>query len=200
MAFTYAARTDKEFIKCRDFFASKCSGFAVREVSGDNEHWHWFLRSDTRIQSLRVQLTRAVPEIGGNRGYSLKACDDDTRYMQYICKGDGPQMMPEIAWRHGIDLTDEKFEELHQAYWAENRENRRQRRMTVTEKVIEAAKAQNVAWDDVRQLSRLYLMELREQKKAVNLFACKAAIRGIQLQLCPDNSAIEDLSAQLFMQ
>lgn len=200
MAFMYAARTDKEFPKCRDFFQSKCSGFAVREVSGDNEHWHWFLRSDTRINSLRELLRRSVPEIAGNRGYSLKVCDDADRYMQYMCKGDGPDMMPEVVWKVGLDLVDTKFQELHEAYWVENRQARRQRRMTVSEKVLEAAKAANVAWDDVRQLSRLYLKELRAQKKAVNLFACKAAIRGLQLQLCPDDSAIEDLSAQLFIQ
>lgn len=196
MAYTYAARTDKSFDKVRDFFASKCSGLAVREVSGENEHWHWFLRSDTKIASLRELLRRAVPELKGNGGYSLKDCPEPDRYLQYICKGSGRGRFPEVSWSYGLDLDANKY---HDAYWEENQERKRSRKLSVSEKVLAAAKESNCAWDDVRQLCQLYIRQLRTEKKSVNLFAVKAAVRGLQLQLCTDDQAVDELAAQVFV-
>ena len=101
-----ALRTDSEFDAVKAVIvASDYSGFAVREVAGDNEHWHWYLEGDKykTIRSFRTILLRKVPALVGNAGYSLKACDEKyENYWKYMCKGDSEGHGPNIAWSHGL--------------------------------------------------------------------------------------------------
>lgn len=193
--FNFALRTDKDFDSVRKYVEGipNTTGFAVREVSGDNEHWHWYIRTQRKIQSFRVNLTKAVPSLRGNGGYSCADCRDLEKYLRYMCKGDAPEQPPEIVWKAGLDWTDEKLEELNNEYWTENQRMKKRRVGSVQDHVIDEAKRTAVAWDDRRALTKMYIKELVARSKPINIFAVKSSIRVIQCLLCPDDEAIEEV-------
>jgi len=190
----YALRTDKEFDKTRDFIVGYCqSGWCVREVSGDNEHYHWYLKCTKKVEAFRIALIRAVPELKGNAGYSISVVKDEDKYLRYMAKGEADGTGCSYAWRHGLDWTDEKLEELHQAYWAENRRMRKRKVGTVTDYVLDYCKQEKLKWDDRRTITAEYIRELVRRDKPVNLFSLKSNVNLIQCKLCPDEDAIETL-------
>lgn len=192
----YAIRTDKDFPSVKAFFDSEpnVSGFAVREVSGENEHWHWFVRCSRKAQPLRVALTKKVPALKGNGGYSVKECDADyVKYQRYMCKGEAPEVPAEIAWSLGVEWTQEKFDALHEEYWAENHRMKKRRVGSVQDHVVDEAKRTAVAWDDRRALTKMYIKELVARSKPINIFAVKSSVRVIQCLLCPDDNALEEI-------
>lgn len=172
------------------------SGFAVREVAGDNEHWHWYIRTTKRGQPIRVALTRSVPELRGNGGYSLKECSDNDGYWRYILKGEAPEVPAEIAWNHGIEWTQDKFQELHEAYWVQNRLTKKKRVGSVQDHTVDEAKRTAVPWDDRRALTRIYIKELVARTRPINTFAVRSSVRVIQCILCPDDEALEEVINQ----
>lgn len=192
MAFRYALRTDKAFEKVRDFITSKggISGWSVREVSGDNEHWHWYLETDLKVEAFRAALTRAVPTLKGNAGYSISQVKDQDKYLRYMSKGESDGTGPNVAWKHGLLWTEEKLEELHQAYWEENRRLKKRKVGTVMDYVMDQCKAEQIKWEDRRTITEYYIKELVKRDKPVNLFSLKSNVNLIQCKLCPDDSAI----------
>lgn len=195
MAYKYALRTDKCFDSVRDFIVSKnMGGWAVREsVDGGNEHFHWYLETDMKAPAFRVALTRAVPDLRGNAGYSLSVIKDVDKYLRYMAKGESDGAGPNRAWSHGLLWTDEKLEELHTEYWAENRRLKKRKVGTVTDAVVDKCKADAVRWDDRRRITEIYIRELISRDKAINTFALKAAVNLIQVKLCPNDDALHEL-------
>lgn len=192
--FEYAVRTDKEFEKVKKYIEdlAHTTGWAVREVAGDNEHWHWYVRTPRKIQSFRVNLTKAVPEIRGNGGYSCADCRDTEKYWRYMAKGE-PDIDPEVVWKIGQDWTDERIHQLHIDYWTENAKIKKRRVGSVQDHVIDVCKRDGVAWDDVRQISKEYVKELLARSKPINTFAVKSAVRLIQCVICPNEEAVEQV-------
>lgn len=195
MAYKYALRTDKEFEKVKAFVESKnVSGWAVREVAGDNnEHFHWYLETDLKAPAFRVALTRAVPELRGNAGYSLSEVKDVEKYHRYMAKGEAEGAGPNRAWSHGLLWTDEKLEELHAEYWMENRKLKKRKTGSVTDSVYDKCKADAVRWDDRRAITEIYIRELILRDKPINTFALKASVNLIQVKLCPNDDALNEL-------
>lgn len=202
MALRIALRTDKDFSGVRDFVVAKgYSGFSVREVSGENEHWHWYLEGDKyrNIQAFRVNLTKTVTELKGNGAYSAKVCDQDyEKYWAYMCKGESNGCGAQVAWKHGLLFTDEKLEELHQAYWDENQARKKRKAQPVFQEVLESCKQLGVEWSDRRTIFGAYIKALYKRDKAINLYQIKSQVNLLMIKLAPQaDDAIEVLLNQV---
>lgn len=196
--YKFALRIDKEFEKTREFLQSKnISGIGVREVSGNNEHWHFHLETLIKPSSFRVLLKRGVPGLQGNGCYSVSEVKDVDKYLRYICKGDGPQLLPEVSWKLGPLWTDERIEELHTEYWEANAAMKKRRTESVSDVVIDRCKELGVAWDDRTAIAEEYIKELVERSKPVNIYSVRSNVNLIQIKLCPDESAIRMLASQV---
>lgn len=196
--FKYAVRIDKELQKFIGFLDSKnISGFGVREVSGDNEHWHFYIETLIKSSSFRVLVKRAVPEFKGNGSYSVSDVKDLDKYMRYICKGDGPNLLPEVSWKLGPLWTDERFEELHTEYWEANARMKKRRTESITDVVIDVCKEKNIAWDDRTAIAEEYIRETVARSKPINIYSVKSNVNLIQVKLCPNDDAIYMLASQV---
>lgn len=200
--YRFALRTDGHFEKVKSFVESKgFSGYAVREVADDNEHWHWFLEGNVKPNSFRVLLKRSVPEFVGNGSYSVKQCDADVeRYHRYCLKGEGSGAGYEVVWRNGLLWTDERFEELHRGYWEEHDKAKKQReRGSIVDVVLEECRRTAVKYDNRNKIAELYIRECVRRKKAINKFLVKSQCLLITTLLCPDDTAIVNLAAEVWL-
>lgn len=196
--YKYALRIDKEVEKVKTFLGAKgISGWGVREVADQNEHWHFYLETDIKPSSFRVVLKRAVPELAGNGAYSVSDVKDVDKYIRYMAKGEQEGLLPEVVWKHGLLWGDEKVEELHEEYWTTNKSLKKRRAVGVMDWVVDECKRRDVKWDDRRTIGEIYLKELAERSKPINLFAVKSNINLVQVKLCPDDTAINQLAEQL---
>lgn len=198
MAYKLALRTDKAFDEVKAWIEGKgLTGWAVREVAGDNEHWHWYLETEMKLPAFRVALTRAVPALKGNASYSVSDVKDVEKYLRYMAKGESDGAGPEWAWRHGLLWTDEKLEELHQDYWIENRKLKKRRATgSVMDAVYDKCKETAVRWDDRRGIFEVYIRELVARDKPINMFSVKASVNLVAIKLCPNDDAIQELLNQ----
>lgn len=188
-----ALRIDKCLSAVKEFIDSKgCGGFGVREVAGDNEHWHFLLSTDKfrNLPAFRVSLTRAVPELKGNASYSATAVNDLAKYERYLAKGASEGESAEVAWRNSVTYSDDKIGELHEQYWKENSRLKKRKVGSIIDFVVDECKRQSVDWKDRSKIATMYVAEIAKRAKPFNQFAAKAAVNGIQLQLCPDEQAV----------
>lgn len=192
MAYKFALRTDKAFDEVKAFIVSKnITGWAVREVADQNEHWHWFLESDIKEASFRVLLKRAVPDLKGNGAYSVSAVKDVQKYERYMAKGETESVGPEVVWRHGLLHTVDRIDELHEEYWTENSRLKKRKKGSVMDEVLDLCRRQEVKWDDRKKIFEIYLRELVARNKPINMYAVKSSVNTIQIQLCPTDEAIQ---------
>lgn len=194
----FAMRTDKEFVLVKSFVESipDTTGFAVREVAGENEHWHWYLRTPKKIHAFRLALTKKVPGLTGNGAYSVKACTEPEGYWRYMMKGEAVEVPAEVVWSLGVEWTQEKLDSLHEAYWEENSRRKKRSAGSVQDHVVDEAKRRAVQWDDRKELTKLYIKELVARAKPINTFAVKSSINVVQCLLCPNDDAVESLVNQ----
>ena len=194
-----ALRTDKDFSGVKAFVDSKAyGGFAVREVAGSNEHWHWLLEAAvSNIQAFRVALTRAVPELKGNAAYSATLIKELEKYERYLAKGDSEGVNCELAWRNSVKYDDEKIEALHNEYWTENRRLKKRKVGTAMDETIDECKRDNVDWKDREKIAERYLRALVKRNRPVNIFSTRASVNAIQIQLCPDDAAFKMFAEQI---
>lgn len=170
----------------------------VREVSGDNVHFHVVLHSKRKHTAVRAALKRQMPGINGNGAYSCVPVRDLGKYQRYIMKGDSRDLMPEVVAANGVNYCDPSWqEEMHDLYWDENEElTRKRKRQPTFEVVLDACKERGIVWSNREAIARIYIKELSDRDKPINLFSLKNQINLIQIKLCPDDSAIEDLAAK----
>lgn len=197
MAFYHLAlRLDTSF---DDFFAfldrRSEAGFVSREVAASGEHVHAYVYTRLKPNSYRVILKREVAGLAGNGAYSVSECKDVEKYQRYICKGEFAGSGVDCVWKCGLEYTDDKLWQLHQDYWALNRVVKLRRENSVLDYVIDRCKEEGVAWDDRRTISEMYIKELVARSKPINLFSVKSNVNLIQVQLCPDDSALKNLAA-----
>lgn len=195
-----ALRTDKAFASVKAWIDSKAiGGWAVREVSGDNEHWHWLLETEAfrNVQSFRVLFTRACPELRGNSSYSVSEVKDLEKYERYMAKGETQGVLPEVAWRNSVRYDDEKVEALHEEYWTENAKLKRRKVGTALDSVYDDCKRDSVQWNDREAIAEKYIRELVSRNRPLNLFAARAAVNTIQIKLCPNDDAIRLFKEQV---
>lgn len=168
-------------------------GWGVREVSGDNEHWHFHLHTDKTIKQLRCSFNREVPDLKGNGKYSLTECRDGGKYDRYMAKGDSDGQYPEVVWKHGVEYTDEWFEEQHDLYWEENRKLKKRKIGSMIDWVVDECKRQNVEWSNRKKISEIYIRELGARSKPINLHAVRANVNSVQYQLCGNEECLSAL-------
>lgn len=193
-----AIRVDKEVQRVKEFFDSKnYAGFGVREVSGDNEHWHFYVETQTKPASFRVILKRAVPDLAGNGAYSVADVRDVEKYLRYMCKGESSGVMPEVCWSSGLLWTTEKIEELHDDYWEENKAFKKRRTTGVMDHVLDVCRDLGIAWDDRTAIAEEYMKELVARNKPINIYSVKSCVNLIQVKLCPTDDALKILAQQV---
>lgn len=168
----------------------------VREGGDANPHVHAILESEREIRMLRQSLKRHISWLAGNGDYSLATVRDTEKYERYICKGED-DASPVIVARMGIAYTDEWVELRRSQYWQEQTDYKARHKRkglhsaTVVEKLEEICKAKGIKWDQDKKIGAEYLRLLSESKKGVNSYQLRAVVRGVQLQLCPDDSCID---------
>lgn len=193
---SFALRTDGSLDEVISWVnAQSFGGFAVKEVAGaDNVHWHWLLESGKTLKQIRSSFCRNVPGLVGNKSYSLTVIRDVEKYARYMCKGDAEGKSPHVAWSNSLFYNDAKIEELHVEYWTNNKAMRKRKVGTVADAVIDLAKQDNVRWSDRQTLAKMYIQELKSRDKPINMYSVKSNLNLVQVALCPDDSAIEDLA------
>lgn len=192
---SYCLRTDGEFAKVKAWAERQgYGGFAVRETAGgSNEHWHWLIETDKELHAVRCSFNRAVPELKGNGSYSLSQCKDLDKYVRYLCKGETEGAAPELAWSSSLIYDAEKLEELHAAYWEENRKLKKRKVGSMIDWVVDEAKRQNIAYSDRAKLSEIYIRELGVRGKPINLYSIRSNLNSVQIALCPDDTVLGHL-------
>lgn len=187
----YALRADvDESFKRRisDWFSGAGNGYiVVYEVAGDNKHIHAILDSVKSIKQLRNSFTNAFPECVGNKGYSLKLCDDNyDAYIRYICKGTAADEEPIVWTKQGLKYTAEDILDAHEKYWVNNKaleENAKKRVKVEKESIVEqveklAKKAGYKGYQRV-EVAKLYIKLFRDARKGINVFAAKAVVNTV---------------------
>lgn len=174
------------------------NGWAVREVAstpegGDNEHWHFHLWGDKTIKQLRCTFNRQVPELKGNGAYSLTLCRDADKYDRYMAKGVDEHSMPDVAFSSCLTYNDDQIKILHDEYWAENKKMKRKAAASMIDFTIDEAKARRIDWQDRQKLSEIYIKEIGDRGKPINLFSTRSNLNAVQYALCPDDSFLKIL-------
>lgn len=170
----------------------------VRELEDSNPHFHVVLHSKRKHTAVRAALKRAMPGLNGNGSYSCTPVRDLAKYQRYMMKGEADEKMPEVVGAFGLNYSDPAWqEEMHEAYWHENELIRQSRkRAPVQEIVLQIVKEAKLSWSDREGIAKVYIRELAARDKPINLFAVKNSVNLIQIRLCPDDSALEDLAAK----
>lgn len=195
MTNSFALRVDGEWEKVVSWINREgFGGFAVREtVAGLNEHWHLLLQTAKELHPVRCSFNRAVPELKGNGKYSLTDCRDVEKYVRYLAKGESEGAAPELVWSNSIEYDAEKIEQLHAAYWEENRRLKKRKVGSMIDWVVDEAKRQNVLWSKREKLAEIYIRELAARGKPINLYSIRSNLNCVQVALCPDDSVIAAL-------
>lgn len=182
-----------------------CTGFAVYEVtnweSDENPHLHAYVRSTINSTNLRNKIRRVVWKSGqGNGSYSLKNCDDLSRYAAYCSKGAGKGVHAVVIWQNGWQFTDEYFVEKHVEYWNVNatlREAAPAKGPMVT-RLLMACKEAMVSSDDKHRIAIEYIdMQLRANKP-INVFSARGVCNTVACLLCEDGEAKRQLAALIY--
>jgi hypothetical protein len=197
MSYRYAIRMDvNDGMKARisKWMSSSGNGFIVvaeNGAEGENKHIHAILDSVKSIKVLRNSLTHSFPECVGNKGYSLKLCDDNYEaYIRYICKGVSVEEEPVVWCKQGLLYTAQHIQEAHDKYWVNNEaliENSNKRRKVEKESIIDQvekeAKKKGLRQGDRVEVSRIYIRLFRDARKGINVFAAKAVVNTVCLLL-----------------
>lgn len=195
MSRRFALRADvSEEYKQRisEWMSKEANGFIVAfEISGDNKHIHAIINTDKKLKPLRSSFVRAFPECVGNKGYSLKECNDDfDAYIRYICKGNGKDDPP-VIWSHqGLDYTDKAIEDAWRMYYVNQEaviENAKKRKRVdgsnIVEQVEKICKERAITGNDRMEIARVYCHLMRDARKGINVFAGKAIVNTVSLLL-----------------
>lgn len=199
MSLHLAMRVNGEWEKVKVFADAKgYGGWAVHELgdSGNNSHWHihWILPEGVKIQAVRTAFNRAVPELKGNGGYSLTLVQDVEKYDRYMAKGTEQGALPDVAWRHGLDYTDEKVEELHEEYWTENRRLKKRKAGSMVDQVLDACKLAGVTWNQRQEIAKIYIRQVTGQSKPLSSYSLRSCVNTVAVLLCPNEEAIDFLA------
>lgn len=187
-----------------DWLAGHGSYIVVQEGGEQNPHVHALLECPVAVRMLRQDLRRKLTFLSGNGDYSLTTCRDAEKYERYICKGDTEFALPQVVSKMGIQYTDDWVKERHGSYWqlqADYKARHKRKGLhsaTIVEKVEEICKNKSIRWDKEFEIGAEYLRLVSEGKKGVNIHQLRSTVKGVQLQLCPDDAAIQRLLEEAF--
>ena len=203
--FPYAIRVDELDDGIRAgllaLLAACCTAYlVVREtVAHVNPHYHVFCHSVEKIKVLRNKFRTHLPQVLGNKSYSLKLCEDDFEpYLRYLCKGESSELPPDVVARHGLDFTEDRIARLHEAFWVNNAEiaTQRQKRKrlqgaTVAEKLYEICLHKGIRYSQREQIAREYIRLCKAANKTISIYYAKSVLNIVQLKLDHENESIE---------
>jgi len=160
-------------------------------TSIENRHVHLILDSDKDIKKVRNAFTKKFPESAGNKGYSLKVCNDDfDAYIRYICKGDSPNEPPVLWGFQGLDYSKEVIAEAHRMYWVTNeslKANAKKRARVEKESIIDQVERESKKLGlkeyQREDVARVYIRLFRDARKGINVFAARAVVNTVCLLL-----------------
>lgn len=175
------------------------SYLAVKELEGSNPHYHVVLHTTRKLPAVRTALKRAMPGLKGNGSYSVSAVRDLPKYQRYMMKGDSREVQAHVVAGHGMEYSSLQWqEETHDAYWDEADSITRKRKSEpLMNSIFAQCTAAGTEWHQRDKIARIYIKELVSRDKAINIFALKSQINLIQIKLCPDDSALENLVSQV---
>jgi len=170
----------------------------VKESPDGNPHFHAVIHTDAKLAAVRMALKRLLPE-GGNGAYSATVVRDLDKYQRYMMKGESRPVMPNIVDANGWNYQDPLWQqECHDSYWDENDEISRKRKAApVIETVLIKCKEMKYSWTNRAAIAEVFIREMSSRDKSINIFALKSQVNLLQIKLCPDDSAIQDLAAQI---
>jgi len=182
-------------------FCDKDGGayFIVKELEGSNPHFHCVLHSVRKLSAVRTALKRAMPGLNGNGSYSVSAVRDLEKYQRYMSKGESSEVLPVVSGAQGFQYASaEWLQETHDAYWDENGQIMAARkRKHIIETVLLTCKEAKYEWTSRSLIAAAYIKELVSRDKPINIFAAKSAVNLIQVKLCPNDNAIDDLASTI---
>lgn len=179
----------------------QCGGSyaVVAECEGQNSHVHAILFDTRRIEAIRQDFRRKLPQFAGNSAYSLTLVTDIDKYERYIAKGtrdDGP----DVVSTYGVLYDSPEFwADRHLRYWDENENIERARRArsvgSVLDEALAIARHNSIIWSREEELAKIILRIMRERNKAVNTFQVRSQVNLLMMHLCPDDQALDRLAS-----
>lgn len=112
-----------DLAKLRRILAGMGGAYVIVREYGDIEgNLHYHACFYTEIKQPRQKFVYAY-ENAGNGVYSIKKCDEGM--LRYILKGDSKHPRPrgdppEIEASYGMEFTEAKIKEYHDAYWSQS--------------------------------------------------------------------------------
>lgn len=175
------------------------SYLVVRELEDSNPHFHAVVHSKRKLQAFRSAFVRAcVPPGGGNRAYSLTLVRDLDKYERYLCKGAALEEEPQVVASNGLKYDASWIAETHERYWSENQAIKEARaKLPVAEFTLLECRDRKVPYHDKKAIALVYIRELVQRRKAINIFSVRSSVALIAAQLCPDDTAIEELATSV---
>jgi len=170
------------------FLTKHCSNYLCCREEAAHSHVHVYGRSTLKFKGFQSAVRRSFPEHIGNGGYSLKECDAEVYdYLKYICKGEGEGQYPDIICRQGLEYSDEKIVELHEAYWCTNAvllENSKKRdnlklKGNIVERIEKEAKQLGLLGHDREEVAKLYCKMYVDARKPVNVYHAKGVVNTV---------------------
>lgn len=168
---------------------SGCSGYGVRESDAEREHFHFAIRCEKTISTLRKAFVREFPEARGNRAYSLEEARDFERLRRYLAKGVDKDSLPNVVWRNGL-YADEYIKVWHDEYWAENATIARAKRKAsnMMAELEQRCRDKRIAWDNRDEITEEYATVVKDFGKTYDVNLARRTVRGVMIALCPNDS------------
>lgn len=101
--------------------------FVVSENEKTNHHLQGLILFETKNKILQKsavdQFRKSLKDsngLKGNKDFSVKGCDNNDKYIRYLCKGDSEKEEPKI-FQNNI-LLENEIRLTHLNYWKENKE------------------------------------------------------------------------------
>lgn len=169
--------------------------FVVSESCGtENAHCHGVIHTNKKTPAFRMALKRFLG-ITGNGAYSVAEVRDLAKYCRYMCKGTSADVGPVVVSAYGMEYANADWQRgQHAAFWADAAAAGRKRKLeNIMDVVYEECTTQGVEWHQRDRIAKIYINQLVERNRPINVFSAKSAINLIQVKLCPDDSALDNL-------
>lgn len=163
--------------------------FMVREVEAQRPHYQAYLRTTLKRGAITVRMKNALPEIKGNKCYSVgeKGVRDRGAYLRYLCKGKSVTEGPEVVLRCGLEFTDVWVANEHKAYWEENKKlknSEKRKRLGLMDQLRDFAATLPHTESDHRQaIAEHYVQLCIEIDKPINVYYARQVINTVCARL-----------------
>lgn len=119
----------------QDFFRNQDGAyFVVYETDATRDHFQGWYKGDIKENTLRERIKKAL-SVKGNKMVSVTKCKDTRKYQRYLCKGT-QTTLPHLVSSHGIEMTPEWVQEMHDEYWQQQQHAQVRTSLTVAQEAI----------------------------------------------------------------